>query len=598
MLSAVLNHLWQSTLFVGLAALINLALRKNAARTRYAVWLVASIKFLVPLALLINLGSRIEWHTPLVIARTTIPATIEQASRPFVPSTQFFIPESAKPHSSSVPAILFFVWMLGSAAIAVRWAHGWRQMRAIVRGARPASAPMGIQAKCSRALIAPGVFGIVHPVLLLPEGIEESLTDEQLEAIVEHELCHVRRRDNLTAGVYMLVETAFWFHPLVWWLGARLVEERERACDEEVLRRGSDRQTYAESILKVCEIYSRSPLECASSVSGANLSQRIEEIMTHRLADAIGLPGKLLLAAAALLTVLWPLTIGLINAPTVAAQSTFRGAKFELASIRPCTDGGRSDMKMGPAGGTPTVSPGHLNTGCAALGAEYPMAGLIQRIYGRLGLGGRLSLGSALPISGGPSWIYSDRYLINANASDNAGKETMEGPMLQALLEDRFKLRVHREARQVPVYALEVARSGPKLRPPDETCIFLVPGSPSPVFKPGQKPCTDMIGRKGPNTFVDANPTTLDSFCKLLGLVLDRPVIDRTGIAGKYSFKFEFLVDQSTPGVLDLPGAGSEILPAASIFTAVQEQLGLKLVPMKGPRDYLVIDRIERPSEN
>jgi hypothetical protein len=122
---------------------------------------------------------------------------------------------------------------------------------------------------------------------------------------------------------------------------------------------------------------------------------------------------------------------------------------FELASIKPCRTGGRADTKKGPAGGFPTVSPGRLNTGCAALAANYPFAGLIQRAYDGLGLG-RLPLGSALPVSGGPAWIYSDYYEINAKAADRADEKTMEGPMLQALLEDRFKLRVHHAARQVP----------------------------------------------------------------------------------------------------------------------------------------------------
>ena len=103
----------------------------------------------------------------------------------------------------------------------------------------------------SAELFEPGVFGVFRPVLLLPEGIIEKLTAAQLQAILAHELCHVRRRDNLATAMRMLVEAMFWFHPLVWWMGARLVEERERACDEEVLRKGSDPRTYAEGILKV-----------------------------------------------------------------------------------------------------------------------------------------------------------------------------------------------------------------------------------------------------------------------------------------------------------------------------------------------------------
>ena len=81
----------------------------------------------------------------------------------------------------------------------------------------------------------------MHPVLLWPEGLSEKLDDAHLEAVIAHELCHVRRRDNLTAAVHMLVEAVFWFHPLVWWLGARLIDERERACDEEVFNAAANR---------------------------------------------------------------------------------------------------------------------------------------------------------------------------------------------------------------------------------------------------------------------------------------------------------------------------------------------------------------------
>ena len=112
-------------------------------------------------------------------------------------------------------------------------------------------------------------------MLLLPEGIANRLTPEQLQTILDHELCHVRRRDNLTAAIHMLVESVFWFHPLVWWIGARLVEERERACDEQVLRSGNEPRAYAEGILKVCQFYLASKLACVAGVSGAQLKMRI-----------------------------------------------------------------------------------------------------------------------------------------------------------------------------------------------------------------------------------------------------------------------------------------------------------------------------------
>ena len=103
--------------------------------------------------------------------------------------------------------------------------------------------------------IEPGVFGVFRPVLLLPEGIAQRLTPDQLRAVVAHEMSHVRRRDNVANAIHMLAEALFWFHPLVWWIERRLLDEQERACDEEVLREGGDPQVYAESIMRICEFY-------------------------------------------------------------------------------------------------------------------------------------------------------------------------------------------------------------------------------------------------------------------------------------------------------------------------------------------------------
>src|SRR6185312_10346697 len=89
------------------------------------------------------------------------------------------------------------------------------------------------------APVEPGLIGIFRPVLTLPDGILARLSPQEMDAILAHELCHFRRRDNLTAAIHMLVESLFWFHPLIWWLGRRLMTERERACDEAVLAAGN-----------------------------------------------------------------------------------------------------------------------------------------------------------------------------------------------------------------------------------------------------------------------------------------------------------------------------------------------------------------------
>src|SRR5262249_12105386 len=140
--------------------------------------------------------------------------------------------------------------------------------------------------------------GVFRPVLLLPDGIAKWLSPAQLRCVVAHELCHVRRRDNLTASIHMLVEALFWFHPLVWWIKARLIDEQERACDEEVLGFADDPQVYAESILKICEFYLTSPLICVSGITGSSLKKRIENIMKNRIGVRLSFCRMVLLAIA------------------------------------------------------------------------------------------------------------------------------------------------------------------------------------------------------------------------------------------------------------------------------------------------------------
>jgi uncharacterized protein (TIGR03435 family) len=173
--------------------------------------------------------------------------------------------------------------------------------------------------------------------------------------------------------------------------------------------------------------------------------------------------------------------------------------------------------------------------------------------------------------------------------------------MLRALLEDRFKLKIRRETREVPVYVLSAAKGGLKLQPYKEgTCTPIDLTKPLSPPVPGQKPgCTSMISgsAKGPNMArVYMQATTVDEFSKALGFVLARPIINKSGIAGLFDFRLEYAFDETTGGPARATPSDEPAGP--SIFTAIQEQLGLKLEPAKGPREFLVIDHVEKPSGN
>src|SRR5262249_44343611 len=148
--------------------------------------------------------------------------------------------------------ILFAIWMCGVVGISISWWVRWRRIRAAVRAGSPVDLGLPIRAISSPSFLEPGIFGVFRPVLLLPDGIFESLTPDQWKSVLAHELCHVRHRDNLIGLLQMFVEAVLWFHPLVWWIGKRIIQEREKACDEEVLRLGNEARTYAQGILKVC----------------------------------------------------------------------------------------------------------------------------------------------------------------------------------------------------------------------------------------------------------------------------------------------------------------------------------------------------------
>jgi hypothetical protein len=150
---------------------------------------------------------------------------------------------------------------------------------------------------------------------LLPAGLMARLSGAERDSILAHELSHLRRGDNITAAIHMAVEALFWFAPPVWLIGARLIAERERACDESVLASGHDPEVYARGILKVCKFCIRSPLACASGASGADLKHRVRLIMTAEAALSLTPAKRLLLAGAAMLALAPPIMAGFLDTP-------------------------------------------------------------------------------------------------------------------------------------------------------------------------------------------------------------------------------------------------------------------------------------------
>jgi bla regulator protein blaR1 len=548
-LSPLANHLWQSTVFAAAMWALTLPLKQNRAAVRYWLWLAASVKFLVPFSLLVSIGSQLGRRTAPMIEPPQWSFAVEQISHPFTASAAA-PPPVASPAGNPIPAVLLGIWLCGIAVSIVFWLRCWRQMRTARQAATPFALDLPIPVLSSSTHLEPGVFGIYEPVLLLPEGITEYLTSAQLATIVTHEMCHVRRRDNLTAAIHMVVEVLFWFYPLVWWIRARLIEERELACDEEVLK-SRNPDVYAEGILNVCKFCLESRLICMSGIIGSNLKRRISFILAGPSTRKLNAGRKLLLTTAGIMAVAGPILVGLANAPSSRAQSQGDAASrpaFEVASVKLTAHGRNaegwsySDVKI--------ASPGRL------VGTNASLDECIRWAYDI----------KEYQISR-PDWLNSDAasYDIEAKAPPNTTPRQMR-LMLQTLLGERFKLVLHRETKLLPVYWLKVGKNGPHLQ---RTTLDAGGG------------LTANGGREGVR--VTGDSATMETLAHRLSLDLDHPVFDKTGIQGTFWIRLEWAREGDGP----------------SVFAAVQEQLGLKLEASKAPIEILVIDHAERmPTEN
>jgi uncharacterized protein (TIGR03435 family) len=274
--------------------------------------------------------------------------------------------------------------------------------------------------------------------------------------------------------------------------------------------------------------------------------------------------------------------------------------KWETISVKPCNENSRPP---GVRGAGPRPSPGRLFIECMTV---QQMIQMYMRSAGEklLNASGRDVVDTTGPIRGGPSWVRSDKYLIEAKTDGTPENKIMMGPMTRAILEDRFQLRLRHETEEVPMYSMTVAKSGLKIKSVDmNNCRkyqgeSLKPEEEWAIARSGEKPICGTVngGSHGPNVVWYYGGQTLENFANLLSANLDRHVLDKTGVPGSFIIFLEYLRDENVrarPGETDV----SSIQPGPSILTAIEE-LGLKLEPTKGPREYLAIDHIERPIEN
>jgi uncharacterized protein (TIGR03435 family) len=236
-----------------------------------------------------------------------------------------------------------------------------------------------------------------------------------------------------------------------------------------------------------------------------------------------------------------------VSIGTVYSQSAVN-RQFEVASVKPSnSDSGSSGIR---------TKPGRVD----AINVT-----LKRCIMGAYGVGPH-------QIAGGPNWMDSDRFAISAKADQPAGDAELMA-MLQSLLAERFQLVLHREMRTIPAFVLDVAKNGPKLE------------------KAEAGEATTNTSSNNSGIVIDARHTDMDAFANILARKMELPVVNHTGLEGFYNLKLSW-----TPETTKERDGG--VAEGASIFSAIQEQLGLHLHSQKAPVEMLVIDHAEKPSEN
>ncbi len=281
------NHLWQATLFAFVVWIA--ALWLGQARTRHVVWLMAFAKFLLPSALLFLLaqgaGLNLSWPARTEMTATADAEVLLQIAGPVAQS------DAGAAHNE-LYCVLTTLWLVGVAACFARW--GWRRRRFVavalagekVEAGREAEMLEDLKSRLdvgrrvelvvSSSFAEPVVWRALRPVIVLPRGLAERLSDGELESVLKHELFHVKRLDNLFGSLQMFVCCLLWFHPLVWLIDRRLIEERELMCDERVVLSGAAPEAYAASLWKVVQFGFGWPVDGVSRAAGSNLKRRIK----------------------------------------------------------------------------------------------------------------------------------------------------------------------------------------------------------------------------------------------------------------------------------------------------------------------------------
>jgi bla regulator protein BlaR1 len=622
-----------------LGALIVVKVTIVAALGLAAAWLARRSRAAVRHALLaVTFGATLVLPIASIIAprvHVTVPvAEVSPAAWPLVVNTPAQIllataaadgarvaPAAPQQSTFSLSVLLLAGWIVGTAVFLVPVMTGLWQIRSLRRSGLPwldgqsvaetlaldAGIHRRVEVLLHEALPGPITCGVLAPAIVLPRDAE-SWTREDLSRAIVHELEHVRRGDSATRCLARSVCALYWFHPLAWIAWRKLVLEAERSCDDAVLRR-SEATVYADQLVGLAKrlpTAQRSPLLAMANRS--DLATRVNAILDiQQSRGRLGANSVLLVCAVAagLVGVISPLTVMAAPQDGFGATPTLKEAhlSFEVASVKP----NKSDAP--PYSNFPlnTGDP-YVENGGHFVATNWPLVTYIFFAYKLMGNQGRPLLSQL------PSWATTDRFDIEGRATGTPTKDQMR-LMMQSLLAERFKLGLHTEKREIPVLALvltKAGRTGPQLQPHDAAAPCQPNANPAPGDRipntiqqivAGQMPglCNVILGLPpsvaGRSRLAGRN-VTIGFMADMFSQRVDRgrPMIDATGLPGKFDFVLEFTPEGPTSATA---GANAEPQSEGPTFEeALNDQLGLKAESRKSLMDVIVLDRVERPSEN
>jgi uncharacterized protein (TIGR03435 family) len=595
---AALSLVAKATFILAAALLASRLIRRSGASTR-ALILTSALGALLTLPLMeVVLPSR-----PIEVELPRIASGLESVVAPLAgsPPTPEIVNSRVRgsaPAPSRLPqpaTIVLVVWAVGVLLLLARLGAGLIRLRSLRRsgdGWGDSAAATILQQATSRrvqlflhgSLTAPMTCGIVHPAIGLPIEARDWSATELRQALI-HEIEHIRRADWLVLVISRVACSLYWFHPLAWIAARRLHLECEYACDDAVVRVG-ERASYAQQLVSLARRLSEGVTRPALSMADRrDLAKRVDAVLNHER------PRTQLRSRTVAATTIAAVLITAAIAPWRPAAAQSGGAVEDVLPIPTALAGKAfSQVSIGPgdATGSPSAS-FDAKTGVFAA-RNVTLLGLISHAYAAMP---RMELVAGEPyeindtrIKGGPEWMQTERFDINAKANPLVTAEELHA-MLRQLLRDSFDLSVRVETQQTPAYRM--VRIG-------------TAGSSAPGLQSGNQNCADRWNMEGggPGHIV-RRCITLAAFAAdfTLSEVLGRPVIDRTGVGGVFNVSLvhaptsdELAIYELSPS--DLP---REFFDRPSIFTAMEQQLGLRLESTRGVVHTLAIDSAARPTQ-